>query len=420
MRRNCYAGGRLLGLEIVVKLLIYSHAFAPQVGGVETFSMSLAQGLATFRGNPSATRFSVLVITQTTGNSEETDSTLPFKVVRRPSIWRLWRLIGSVDKVLLAGPAILPMTFALVLRRPLVITHHGYQSMCPNGMLFQFTMERTCPGHFAAGRYIECIKCNSAQQRLPGSIRSLLLTFVRRALASFACVNVAVSEHLSGRTLLPRSLVIRNGVPAEAVPAEPPSSGAQAPATFAYLGRLITEKGIPVLIRAASILKDRGCRVRILIIGDGPELASLQSQASHLKLGGDIEFLGFQAGPRLDELLTGVSALVLPSICEDVAPFSVLEQMMQGRFIIGSLLGGLAEEIGDAGLTFPPGDALQLAKQMEEVIERPELVGTLRKKARERALQFYTRERMLRDYRGLLSNNPKRLHEIKTKTSKVR
>jgi glycosyltransferase involved in cell wall biosynthesis len=97
-----------------------------------------------------------------------------------------------------------------------------------------------------------------------------------------------------------------------------------------------------------------------------------------------------------------VTALVMPSICEDVAPVAVLEQMMQERLIIGSKIGGLAEEIGDAGLTFESGNANALAERMQQVIEQPDLAQPLGKRARERALAFYTLQRQLNEYRELL------------------
>jgi glycosyltransferase involved in cell wall biosynthesis len=97
-----------------------------------------------------------------------------------------------------------------------------------------------------------------------------------------------------------------------------------------------------------------------------------------------------------------VSALVMPSICEDAAPFSVLEQMMQEKLVIGSRIGGLAEEIGDAGLTFEPGSATALAEQMQLVIEQPHLIESLGKRGRGRALAYYTLQRLVLQYRDLL------------------
>ena len=76
--------------------------------------------------------------------------------------------------------------------------------------------------------------------------------------------------------------------------------------------------------------------------------------------------------------------------------------MMQERLIIGSKIGGLAEEIGDAGLTFEPGNANALAERMQQVIEQPHLIASLGKRARERALAFYTLRHQLNEYLELL------------------
>ena len=224
------------------------------------------------------------------------------------------------------------------------------------------------------------------------------------ALSQFAHSNVAVSEHVSGRIALPRALVIRNGVPTSPAPGANLCSPQDGTIRFAYVGRLVTEKGVNVLIDASRILMDRGCPFEVLIIGDGPERQSLEEQTSLLRLPGHIQFLGFLFGSSLQQALSGVSALVMPSICEDAAPFAPLEQMMQGRLIIGSKIGGLAEEIGEAGLTFAPGDPVALADRMAQVIEKPELMPQLGAQARERAIRFYPLERMIHEYRDLLAS----------------
>jgi polysaccharide biosynthesis protein PelF len=92
----------------------------------------------------------------------------------------------------------------------------------------------------------------------------------------------------------------------------------------------------------------------------------------------------------------------MPSIWEDAAPFSALEQMVEARLLIGSKIGGLAEQIGDAGLTFTPGSAEELSDRMRVVIERPEVGAQLGGLARERALKWYMLDRLISEYRHLL------------------
>jgi len=364
--------------------------------------MYLATGLARLRTSDELPPFEVTVVTKTPGVQDETSSVNSFNVVRKPGPRKLWSLIRSADTVLLAGPAILPLLFALLQHKRTIVTHHGYQSICPNGMLFHFPSQQSCPGHFAAGRYLECVKCNAPQDKLTGSARLLCLTFVRWALSRFANSNVAVSQHVSSRTALPHTLVIRNGVPASPSAGATVHTGRDGPFRFAYVGRLVTEKGVNVLIEAARILRDRGCQFEVLIIGDGPERQALEAQASSQQVNAHVRFLGFLFGSSLEQALSGVSALIMPSICEDAAPFSALEQMMKSRLIVGSKIGGLAEEIGEAGLTFPAGSAPGLADQMQKVTEQPELISLLGKQAHDRALQSYTLERMISEYRDLL------------------
>jgi glycosyltransferase involved in cell wall biosynthesis len=384
-----------------MELLFYSHAFAPQVGGIETFSMHLACGLALKNCGRGTTPAHVTVVTQTAEARKPDTPEAPFQIIRRPGARRLWQLIGSADKVVLAGPAILPLLFALIRRKPVIVTHHGYQSICPNGLLFYVPTQSPCSGHFAARRYLECVRCNAPQEKLAGSIRNLLLTFFRRGLCWFADSNVAVSDHVARRIALPHAQVIRNGVPVM-----PPMKGisetSQTGICFAYVGRLVTEKGVGTLLDAARLLKARQCRFRVLIIGDGPEREPLQRMASSASVDDVVSFAGFLTGSQLQETLTEVSVVVVPSIWEEPAPLSPLEQMMQNRLVIGSNIGGLAEQIGDAGLRFEVGNSAALADQMQRVIEDPLSITQFGYRSRERALKLYSLDRMLQEYRILI------------------
>jgi len=145
-----------------MKLLIYSHFFAPSIGGVETFAMDLARELTRGRGENGAQGFEVTIVTQIPAPDSENLPEATFQVVRRPGAKKLWQLAGAADRVLLVGPAILPLLFALVQRKRPILTHHGYQSICPNGLLFHLPSHQSCPGHFAAMRFWECVKCNRA------------------------------------------------------------------------------------------------------------------------------------------------------------------------------------------------------------------------------------------------------------------
>src|SRR3989442_1277046 len=118
-----------------MKVLIYSHAFAPQVGGVETFVMALARGLTEWTNRHRAegqdgAGVQVTVVTAST-RCDFDDQALPFTVVRRPRIQYLFTLIRMADVVHLTGPCLLPLFLGLILRKRTVVEHHGFQTICP-------------------------------------------------------------------------------------------------------------------------------------------------------------------------------------------------------------------------------------------------------------------------------------------------
>ena len=82
-----------------MKLLIYAHRWAPETGGVETITAALARGIST-----NDATWEVTLATRTPAG-EMNDLDLPFRVVRRPTIGGLARLVKGADLVHLAGPA---------------------------------------------------------------------------------------------------------------------------------------------------------------------------------------------------------------------------------------------------------------------------------------------------------------------------
>src|SRR5271170_1713678 len=103
-----------------MKLLIYSHFFAPSVGGVETVVLSLARGLAALRSPDGAPEFEITLATEIAEGTFD-DSSLPFRVVRNLSLLRLWDLVRASDLTHVAGPALAPLCLSFLARRPLVV-----------------------------------------------------------------------------------------------------------------------------------------------------------------------------------------------------------------------------------------------------------------------------------------------------------
>src|SRR4029077_17032261 len=250
-----------------MKLLIYSHFFAPSIGGGETVVLSLARGLLEVRNEEGLAEFDVTLATQTPVGSYD-DSSLPFRVIRGPRLRQLLELIRKSDVVHVAGPALAPLLFSYLLRKPLIVEHHGYQATCPHGLLFHHPSGAVCRGQFEARNYLECLTCNSQTDGTIGSLRLLISTFARRAFSRLANTNIAPSHHVAARQNLPRTRVIFHGV-------ENPFAGKDMlpkrttnRKEFAYLGRLVVEKGVSVLLEATRLLRAEGREVHVVLIGD--------------------------------------------------------------------------------------------------------------------------------------------------------
>jgi glycosyltransferase involved in cell wall biosynthesis len=91
----------------------------------------------------------------------------------------------------------------------------------------------------------------------------------------------------------------------------------------------------------------------------------------------------------------------MPSVWEETAGLAAIEQMMRGRLVIASKIGGLAEIVGSAGLCFAPGSADALAECMRRVLQEPGLIDVLGSQARMRAFNLFARPRMIDEHRNL-------------------
>jgi len=379
-----------------MKVLIHAHAFAPMIGGIETYTMLLAQGLSEAASTDTAPP-QVTVVTEARSNGMN-DTALLFRIVRRPGIIGLARLVRDADVIHIANPAFLPMLFAWLLRKPCVLEHSGYQSACPNGLFFYEPTKSDCPGHFLARRYKECLQCNSETLGTWGSLRILLLTFPRRWLCKRMSLHIGPSAHVARQIRMPLTQVIYHGLPCPSTVPTFHADYGSFPICFAFVGRMVQEKGVHILLRAAQRLATSGYKFRLKLIGDGPVRPELERLTDELGLRGRTTFTGSLRGDALQEAMKDVTAAVMPSIWQDVAPVACIEHMMNGRLLVASNIGGLGELVDGVGLKFPAGDAEALADCLRQVIEQPELAPHLVTRARERARIMFTSERMLRDH----------------------
>jgi len=253
-----------------------------------------------------------------------------------------------------------------------------------------------------ARRYSLCLRCNTAAEGTFNSVKMLLTTFPRRWLCQRIDANIAITEHVLKRLGLDRSRLIYYGIPEEAAdPREnlhPISFSDGANLCFAYVGRFVSLKGLHLILRAAHNLRAAGYRFRIKFVGDGPLRSELEALSETLGLSDCVHFTGFVLGEEFREAMQDVSTVLMPSVWEETAGLAAIEQMMRGRLVIVSDIGGLGEVVGDAGLRFPVDSLQGLIACMKTVLDKPEIVCTKGGSARQHARRMFSQERMVEEH----------------------
>jgi glycogen synthase len=156
-------------------------------------------------------------------------------------------------------------------------------------------------------------------------------------------------------------------------------------------GRVQFEKGFQVLIRAIGALRHRVPRIRCIIAGRGSYLPELQTQIDVEGVGDLIDLAGFVPDAELRATLRRAGCVVIPSLYE---PFGIvaLEGMAAGAPTIVARTGGLAEivEGTEAGLLFEPGNHIDLASKIEQVLLDERRADLMRAKAAALLEERYT------------------------------
>ena len=165
--------------------------------------------------------------------------------------------------------------------------------------------------------------------------------------------------------------------------------------SLGYIGRLVEEKGVDLLLTAAAGLRGEW---RLRILGDGPQRGRLERLAEELGLKDRVSFDPPLPSTEMPEYYRHLDLLVLPSrTCphwKEQFGRVLIEAMACGVPVVGSNSGEIPHVIGEAGLIFPEGDPQALREAIEWVIREEGLRATLVRAGRERVLERYTQARI--------------------------
>lgn len=186
-----------------------------------------------------------------------------------------------------------------------------------------------------------------------------------------------------------------------------PRAPRDAPFTIGYLGRLVEEKGLLVLLDALHGLEGEW---RLQLYGHGPLRPILVARATALGLRDRVAFGEPVGSTQVPERLRQLDALVLPSLTrpnwKEQFGRVLVEAMACGVPVIGSSSGEIPNVIGEAGLCFPEGDAAALRACLRELMTSPQRRAELAARGRVRVLERFTHARIAeatcRVYRQML------------------
>jgi glycosyltransferase involved in cell wall biosynthesis len=144
--------------------------------------------------------------------------------------------------------------------------------------------------------------------------------------------------------------------------------GAEDGPVIGYLGSLSEEKRPEWMLEVAHALP----HARVLVAGDGPMRAGLESDAVSRSLDG-IRFLGSVAEPR--RFLTALDLVALPSRTEGV-PGVLIEAALVGVPVVATAVGGVPSVLHDtrAGVAVDPDDAEGFVEAIRSVLEDPNAI----------------------------------------------
>ena len=236
---------------------------------------------------------------------------------------------------------------------------------------------------YALGPTVIMTSQRSFRRRLPPTLRAGLRLADR--LSDGVVVNCrAVGEHLVSDERVPRARIhlCHNGLDAvrfhraAAIPADLPQTGP----VIGTLCSMRPEKNLPALLQAFAVCRARNPRLRLTLVGDGPDRAGVLQQAAALGIASSCTFQ-----PTVSDVVPWLSAIdifVLPSVSEALSN-ALMEAMACGCACVASRVGGNAELIEHdvTGRLFASADVAALVEQIEQLAADPGLRRRLGQRA---------------------------------------
>ena len=296
---------------------------------------------------------------------------------------------------------------------PVVQTLHNYRLLCPAATLYR--EGNVCEECLQHG-LLRGVRYGCYQGSRAGTSALALMLQVHRRLRTWAKMvdcYIALTE-------FSRRKLIDGGLPPAKIRVKPnfvlPDPGLrERRGQYAlFAGRLVDPKGWPTLLAAWKQLRQP---IPLVIVGDGPDRAALESQLKDPALS-SVTYRGRLPHEALIEAIKGARFLVFPSEWYEGFPVTIAESFACGVPVICSRLGSMQEIVADGrtGLHFRPTEADDLASKVEWAWNHPEQMESMGRGARLEFESKYTAERnfylMKEIYEFAIASKPHRSETI--------
>jgi glycosyltransferase involved in cell wall biosynthesis len=233
-----------------------------------------------------------------------------------------------------------------------------------------------------------------------------------------AAFTATVSEHnVDFLRSLPggdeaRIELVRNGIDLRRF--RPSATDPEGPFSILAVARLVEKKGLPVLVEACRILRDRGHEFRCRLVGKGNQRGLLERLIREWGLRDRVRILPPHTQEEIVERFQEAHVVALPCVVgedgnKDGLPVSIVEALACGVPVVSTPVTGVPEAVhdGENGLLVPERDPVALADALERLISQPDLLARLRAAALPSVAEVFDERRTARQLHGLFRETVK-------------
>lgn len=365
-----------------MKILIYSHFFDPSIGGVETASYYLANNLRK-QGQD------ITLVTRTKGVNKSKNYN--FRCIRNPNFKSLLKLIKESDIVHMQGYNVFIFLISKLFNKKLIWDHHGYDTICLKIEAWN--------GEECNYKFIQCLKCLKVDYSLFKIILLLMMYYIKNFSKNKVSFHISHSNYLKSRLNIENNIVIPNCLNLNCH-----AYSGKIQFDIIFVGRLVKEKGCATLIKAVAICKSNGLNLSVLICGDGNFRTEIENLVEIHQLKSNVKFMGFVDKTLLPHLYSISKIVVIPSLGPETFGMVAIEAMMYKKPVIASDYGSLAEIVIDSGFLFEPGNEIELAEKIQELIHDDKLSLMLGEKGFNKFKANYECNEIVNQYIKLYNN----------------